>query len=386
MLRILLKNATAAGCFTATRELPWLLPQDALMVCNDTRVINARLSFVKETGSHIEVFLLEPYSPVDYVAMFQSEGSCVWKCMVGNLKRWKDHPLSMNVALPDGEEVVLRATRLGDCEGNARLVRFDWDAPGVNMASIISAAGMIPIPPYLNRDSEESDSRDYQTVYSRIMGSVAAPTAGLHFTDAVLEDFGRRNIDMRHVTLHVGAGTFQPVKSDSIGDHPMHSETFSVERSLVEELIEALKDRRPVLAVGTTSVRTLESLPLLGVALMHGDVSLRVSQWMAYDEDVRTVDTVDALNFLHDYMLSRNLETLTASTAVMIAPGFKWRIVTEMVTNFHQPQSTLLLLVSSFLDGCVKNKPQWKKVYGEAMADGYRFLSYGDACLFERKG
>lgn len=367
------------------RSLPELLPPGALMVCNDTRVINARLNFVKDTGSHIELFLLEPYQPADYVTMFQMHDSCVWKCMVGNLKRWKNHPLEMKVRVNNDKDVVLKATRPEDCDGNTRLVRFEWDDSTVNMASIIEAAGMIPIPPYLNRKSEESDKGDYQTVYSKIMGSVAAPTAGLHFTDEVLEDLKKHDIELQRVTLHVGAGTFQPVKSELIGDHPMHSETFTVDRPLVERLINALQNHRPVVAVGTTSVRTLESLPIIGAQLMKGNESLSVGQWEAYEAETVGVDSTEALEALLRYMKDKELNNLTADTAVMIAPGFKWRIVNMMVTNFHQPQSTLLLLVSSFLDDTVKPEPQWRYVYDEAMAGDYRFLSYGDACLFERK-
>lgn len=367
------------------RSLPELLPPGALIVYNDTRVINARLTFVKSTGSHIEVFLLEPYQPSDYVTMFQMHDSCVWKCMIGNLKRWKNHPLEMKVRVDNDKEVVLKATRMEPCDGNAHLVRFDWDDSSVNMASIIEAAGMIPIPPYLNRKSEDSDRGDYQTVYSRIMGSVAAPTAGLHFTDEVLKDLKMHEVELQRVTLHVGAGTFQPVKSELIGDHPMHSETFSVDRRLIESLINALKNHRPVVAVGTTSVRTLESLPLIGARLMKDNQSLSVGQWEAYEAGTLEVDTIEALDALLEYMKDSGLTTLTADTAVMIAPGFKWRIVNMMVTNFHQPQSTLLLLVSSFLDDTVKPEPQWRKVYEAAMAGDYRFLSYGDACLFERK-
>lgn len=367
-------------------ELPSLLPPSPLMVRNNTRVINARMAFSKESGARIEVFLLEPVAPEDYVLSFQARGCCVWKCMVGNLKKWKEGPLHMTLDIA-GRPVRLSATRLEPLDGRAHAVRLEWDDDSVTFASVVDAAGRIPIPPYLNRDSEDSDTDDYQTVYSLVKGSVAAPTAGLHFTDAVFDDLRAHNTEVQSLTLHVGAGTFQPVKSETIGAHPMHTETFTVSRRLVESLLAALGTGRSIVAVGTTSVRTLESLPLLGHALMSGDSSLRVGQWTAYGPEARAIDTVAALHALLERMDRDRADSLTASTAIMIAPGYRWRLVDVMVTNFHQPQSTLLLLVSAFMDrGCEGSGPQWRKVYGEALGEGYRFLSYGDACLlFPRK-
>lgn len=383
--KLLLSRPDGIIAHRSFSDLPGLLPFSSLMVCNDTKVINARMAFFKPTGSRIEVFLLEPLSPEDYVLMFQSRGRCVWRCMVGNLKKWKEGSLAMKVS-PEGvdHEVTLTVNRGKALAGNSHEIFFEWDDNDVTFASVVDAAGKIPIPPYLNRDTEDSDAEDYQTVYSSVKGSVAAPTAGLHFTDDVLEAVKAHDICVERLTLHVGAGTFQPVKSDTIGEHPMHTETFSVSRRLVASLIDAVGRGRKITAVGTTSVRTVESLPLLGDAIVRGDFSLHVGQWTAYDSGSCNFDTLGALCALLGYMDERSLSYLTASTAIMIAPGFRWRLVDAMVTNFHQPQSTLLLLVSSFLnrDGVSGGKLQWRKVYDEALASGYRFLSYGDACLF----
>ncbi len=364
-------------------ELPELLPEKTLMVCNDTRVINARIRFEKSTGSKIEVFLLEPIFPEDYVLMFQAVGSCRWGCLVGNLKRWKEGPLVKMLDI-DGRKVELRASRIQPLDGNGQEILFEWDDPEVTFASVVDAAGYIPIPPYLKRDSEESDSDDYQTVYARVKGSVAAPTAGLHFTPRLFERLRSAGVDIAPLTLHVGAGTFQPVKSETIGEHPMHTEVFSVDRDSLMQIVDAKRHGRKITAVGTTSVRTLESLPYIGAQLSAGDMSLHVGQWMPYTEDDREAprDVVEDLNHIIRYMDEKGVDTLTASTSIMIAPGFHWRIVDVMVTNFHQPQSTLLLLVSSFLDrNPEESRLQWRNIYEEALDHAYRFLSYGDACL-----
>ena len=368
-------------------DLPDLIPHDSILVCNDTRVINARVKFEKSTGSKIEVFLLEPLSPLDYNLMFQSRGSCSWNCLVGNLKRWKSNPLTKLLDI-DGRQVTLSAHRLNPTHGNAHEVMFSWDDDSLTFASIIDAAGYIPIPPYLKRESEQCDADDYQTIYARIKGSVAAPTAGLHFTPQLFDTLRADGVDICPVTLHVGAGTFQPVKSEEIGEHPMHTEVISVSRELVKGVRDALAAGRPVTAVGTTSVRTLESLPWLG---RHAD-TLEVGQWEAYeDESLRAMsdeellaDTLKSLDSLLGRMDREKSNSLTARTSIMIAPGFRWRIVSRMVTNFHQPQSTLLLLVSSFLGDDADGKPVWRRLYDEALANDYRFLSYGDACLFEK--
>lgn len=364
-------------------ELPELLPEKTLMVCNETRVINARIRFEKLTGSKIEVFLLEPIFPEDYVLMFQAVGSCRWGCLVGNLKRWKEGPLVKMLDI-DGRKVELRATRIRPLEGNGQEILFEWDDPEVTFASVVDAAGYIPIPPYLKRDSEACDSDDYQTVYARVKGSVAAPTAGLHFTPQLFERLRASGVGIAPLTLHVGAGTFQPVKSETIGEHPMHTEVFSVDRDSIDKLINAKREGGKITAVGTTSVRTLESLPYIGAQVRAGDFSLHVGQWSPYGDSVvqPSEDVVEELKHILEYMDEKGLETLTASTSIMIAPGFRWRMVDVMVTNFHQPQSTLLLLVSSFLDRDSERKMlQWRHIYNEALNEAYRFLSYGDACL-----
>lgn len=385
-----LLESGAAGEIThrVFRDLPGLLPDNSILFCNDTRVINARISFQKETGSKIEVFLLEPLVPEDYILMFQTKGKCRWSCMIGNLKRWKSGTLSKRLRIGDAD-VLLSATRLEPREGNCHVVEFEWNDDKVNFATIIDAAGYIPIPPYLKRMSEDSDSEDYQTVYARFKGSVAAPTAGLHFTPELMCRIRERGIKVVPVTLHVGAGTFQPVKSDTIGDHPMHTEVFSISKSAVSDIIEAKRKGMKITAVGTTTVRTLESLPYLGRKIKDGD--LNVTQWEAYENPV-VVDgdspeenvgrAIRCLEALCEYMEERKLESLTASTSIMIAPGFRWGIVDVMVTNFHQPQSTLLLLVSSFLEqNTTSGRQHWQYIYKEALANDYRFLSYGDACL-----
>ena len=382
---LLLRYAGGKVSHHVFSSLPSMIPHDTLLVMNNTRVINARMEFFRATGARIEIFLLEPLEPRDYALVFQTRGCCRWQCMVGNLKKWKDDRLEKRLNI-GGREVILSAIRHEALPGNSHSVEFCWSDPDVTFASVVEAAGYIPIPPYLKRDSEASDSTDYQTVYSRIQGSVAAPTAGLHFTPELLQHMRDSGTETREVTLHVGAGTFQPVKSDDIGSHPMHTEVFEVDRELVRSLREALEKGRRVMAVGTTTVRTLESLPILGIQLMKGDDRLKVGQWEAYSEDYLAVDTVEALKALEHLMDSEGIDRLTASTAIMIAPGFKWRMTDGMVTNFHQPQSTLLLLVSSLLDGDNLSDPAWRRIYGEALDHGYRFLSYGDACLFFRNG
>ncbi len=382
--RLLLSRPDGQIAHRRFSELPDLLPPGTMLVCNDTRVINARITFHKATGSRIEVFLLEPIDPADYVLTFQTRGRCVWSCLVGNLKRWKEGPLELKIR-PEGfaEEFTLTARRLQPSGGNAHAIEFTWDNPEATFATVVEAAGFIPIPPYLKRESEQSDLSDYQTVYADAKGSVAAPTAGLHFTPEVFASLAAHNIPVGKLTLHVGAGTFQPVKAETIGEHPMHTETFTITRALLSDLIRQKRGGRPLAAVGTTSVRTLESLPVLGALLMAGDTSMHVGQWDAYSEEMKAIGTLAALEALHSHMERENLQSLTASTAIMIAPGFEWRMVNIMVTNFHQPQSTLLLLVSSFLGGedYATPQPRWRVIYDEALASGYRFLSYGDACL-----
>ena len=360
-------------------EVPSLLPEHTTLIYNNTRVINARLRFRKETGSMIEIFCLEPVAPRDYEQIFQTTGHCVWQCLVGNSKRWKQGPLSQVVTI-DGHEVTVAATR-GEQRGNAWEIAFDWDSGDLRctFADVLDAIGEIPIPPYLNRGTEASDSTDYQTVYSHIDGSVAAPTAGLHFTDEVLAECDVRGISRREITLHVGAGTFQPVKSEHIGDHPMHYEFISVPRDVIKDIINA---PGPIIAVGTTSVRTLESLYYIGQILEENpdadEEELTVTQWMPYTTPCE-ITTVKALQNIVDYLDRHHADTYMGSTQLMIAPGFEYRIVDGMITNFHQPQSTLLLLVAAFV-----GQDKWRGMYDYAMDHGFRFLSYGDAQLLLR--
>ncbi len=358
-------------------EVPALLPPQSTLIYNNTRVINARLRFRKETGSTIEIFCLEPVAPRDYEQIFQTTGHCVWQCLVGNSKRWKQGSLTQMVTI-DGHEVTLAATR-GEQRGNAWEIAFDWDNKDCTFADVLDAIGEIPIPPYLNRGTEESDLTDYQTVYSHIDGSVAAPTAGLHFTDEVLAECDARGITRREITLHVGAGTFQPVKSEHIGDHPMHYEFISVPRGVIEDIINA---PGPVIAVGTTSVRTLESLYYIGQILEENpdadEEALTVTQWMPYTTPCQ-ISTKKALQNIADYLDRHHADTYMGSTQLMIAPGFEYRIVSGMITNFHQPQSTLLLLVAAFV-----GNDQWRSIYDYAMQHDFRFLSYGDAQLLLR--
>lgn len=364
---------TPDGSITDRRfdELPALLPSDSMLVYNNTRVINARLRFRKSQGALIEVFCLEPTEPRDYAVNFASTGPVTWQCFVGNSKRWKDGTkLSLKVNIK-GINVTLEADRTGRT-GNASIVRFSWDNREVTWSDIISCAGEIPIPPYLNRNTEQSDSDDYQTVYSDIDGSVAAPTAGLHFTDTLLDKISSLGIPRRQLTLHVGAGTFQPVKSESIGEHEMHSEFIAVERRLIDELS---KTEKRIIAVGTTSVRTLESLYHAGVMMLQGRWEGEVPQWAPYDNISDQPDTAEALKAIVDYLDANGMSTFVASTRIIIAPGYKFKVIKGMVTNFHQPQSTLLLLVSAFTAG------DWRPMYDHALEGNYRFLSYGDAML-----
>lgn len=356
-------------------SLPNYLPQGSLMVFNNTKVIQARLHFRKETGALIEVFCLEPIEPNDYALNFQQTGHAAWLCMIGNLKKWKEGILRREMTVK-GQPVVLTAER-GECRGTSHWVDFRWNNPAITFADILEFFGELPIPPYLNRETQESDKETYQTVYSKIKGSVAAPTAGLHFTPRVLDSLRQKGVDLAELTLHVGAGTFKPVKSEEIAGHEMHTEYISVSRSLLQQLIE---HGGQAIAVGTTSVRTLESLYHIGVSLLaHPDGSddaLHVSQWQPYESQPAVpVSSVDALQAVLDYLDRHGMEALHTSTQIIIAPGYDYHIVKAMVTNFHQPQSTLLLLVSAFVHG------DWRKIYDYALAHDFRFLSYGDSSL-----
>ncbi len=354
-------------------SLPDYLEPGEMMVFNNTKVIQARLHFRKETGALIEVFCLEPIAPNDYVLSFQQTKKCSWLCMVGNLKKWKEGTLKREVEVK-GKTITLSATR-GECRGTSHWIDFEWDDDSLTFADVLEAVGELPIPPYLNRETQESDKQTYQTVYSKIKGSVAAPTAGLHFTERVLKALDEKGIDREELTLHVGAGTFKPVKSEEIEGHEMHTEYISVNKGTIEKLI--AHDGKTI-AVGTTSVRTLESLYYIGI-LIHlnpeaNQEELHVKQWMPY-EPHPVLTPVESLQNILDYLNRNNMEALHTSTQIIIAPGYEYKIVKKIVTNFHQPQSTLLLLVSAFVKG------DWKKIYDYALSHDFRFLSYGDSSL-----
>ncbi len=355
------------------KQLSDYLPQGSMLVYNNTRVIQARMLFQKETGAQIEVFCLEPVIPHDYALVFQQTESCSWLCLVGNLKKWKEGALHKTIRMGD-KEVVLSAERI-KTTGDSHLVRFSWNNPQVTFAELLDAAGILPIPPYLHRETRESDLQTYQTVYSKIKGSVAAPTAGLHFTPEVLAGLDAKGFTREEVTLHVGAGTFKPVKSEVIGDHEMHTEFISVRRSAIENIRTNLGR---IIAVGTTSVRTLESLYYMGRTLVNNpdatSEELVVTQWTPYHE-TEEVTAHEALTALLDYLDRNQTDTLLSATQIMIAPGYEFKIVKGIITNFHQPKSTLLLLISAFVNG------NWKSIYNYALDNDFRFLSYGDSSL-----
>ncbi len=355
------------------------LPEQALMVFNNTKVIQARLHFRKETGALIEVFLLEPAEPADYEQMFQTTTRCSWLCLVGNLKKWREGALSRTFTVK-GQTLTLTATQRGE-HGTSHWVDLEWDNSAVNFADILDAVGELPIPPYLNRETQESDKTTYQTVYSKIKGSVAAPTAGLHFTPEVLADIDAHGVEREELTLHVGAGTFRPVKSQQLGDHDMHTEYIAVRRHTIERLV---AHSAHAIAVGTTSVRTLESLYYMGLKLERTpeltEEQLHVSQWEPYAiENGAGTDSMlpaqKALENLIAWMDRHQLTTLHSSTQIIIVPGYDYKIVKMLITNFHQPQSTLLLLVSAFVKG------DWRRIYDYALGHDFRFLSYGDSSL-----
>lgn len=357
------------------RNLHQHLPANSLLIFNNTKVIRARLHFQKETGAKIEIFCLDPHDPSDYQIAFQTTESCIWKCMIGNQKKWKGELLKKVIRI-DGVEILLCAEQV-EPEKDKSLIRFSWDNPDFEFSRIIEQAGSLPIPPYLNRETEQSDLERYQTVYSKIKGSVAAPTAGLHFTEKVFQNLKNDGYELAELTLHVGAGTFQPVKSETISGHDMHSEHFYLNRQFLNKLI-LTKGKK--IAVGTTSVRTLESLYWLGVQVHRNPQikveDLLVTQWEAYQENENPLTADEALRSLLNLLDRLQTDYLSASTQIIIAPGYQFRIVDGLITNFHQPQSTLLLLISAYLGD------EWRRIYDHALANDYRFLSYGDSNLY----
>ncbi len=350
------------------------LPKKAHLVFNNTRVIHARLFFRKETGSKIEIFCLEPVEPHDYQIAFQQKELVVWKCMVGNSKKWKSGILSLEIEI-EREKIKLRAEKTAQFE-NTFHIKFSWDKP-FTFAEIIEHTGILPIPPYLNRETEEIDEETYQTVYAKIDGSVAAPTAGLHFTDSVLNDLNQKNISVKEITLHVGAGTFQPVKAETIDGHTMHREVVIIPKSVIEDFI---VHSGKVIAVGTTSVRSLESLYWLGLQIENNSFNPNnpeVFQWEPYEKEAK-ISIIKAFQNIVDFLNKTGQEKIQFSTQIIIVPGYHFKVISGMFTNFHQPQSTLLLLIAAFLGN------DWKKVYDYALENNFRFLSYGDSNLYLR--
>lgn len=357
------------------KDIAQFLPEDSLLIYNNTKVIQARLHFRKATGARIEVFCLEPHCPADYQQNFDQRNECEWQCLIGNSKKWKEGALRLELDI-NGTAVTLQATKHGETETSV-IIRFSWNG-GFSFAEILEAAGELPIPPYLNRDTEESDKETYQTVYSKIDGSVAAPTAGLHFTDDMFKTIDARHIERDEVTLHVGAGTFRPVKSTEIQGHEMHSEYICVTRHNIERL---LAHQGHCTAVGTTSVRTLESLFYIGLKILQNpdikEKDLHINQWLPYDtaDQCTDINSTDALQAILRWMDTNRCNALHTTTQIIIAPGYKYHIVERIITNFHMPQSTLLLLVSAFVGD------DWKRIYSYALDNDFRFLSYGDSSI-----
>lgn len=353
-------------------KIDQFLPSNSLLVSNNTKVIQARLNFFKSTGAHIEVFCLEPYSPTDYQQIFTQTKSCQWQCIVGNQKKWKQGKLTHNIETQNGL-ITLSATRIGETN-TAHIIEFEWDNANICFGQILDLMGKIPIPPYLNRQTEPDDTQNYQTVYSKIKGSVAAPTAGLHFTPSVIGNLKLQGINMHEITLHVGAGTFKPVQSVNVSQHQMHHEQIILTKNSIPELIKNIGN---ITAVGTTTVRTLESIYWLGVKILSGynnNNELILEQWESYSLK-QNINVADALNALQNYIVNNSANYIKASTGIMIVPGYKFKTISRLITNFHQPKSTLLLLIGAFIGN------DWQKMYNYALNNQFRFLSYGDSCL-----
>ncbi len=346
------------------------LPDNSLLIYNNTKVIQARMHFKKETGANIEIFCLEPHNPTDYNLIFQETKNCQWKCIVGNLKKWKQGELINKIKI-NNKEIELIANKISQIDKEI-IIEFSWNN-NVDFASILEAIGEIPIPPYLNRKSEETDKTTYQTIYSEHKGSVAAPTAGLHFTNNVFDSLKQKNISLSNVTLHVGAGTFKPVQSETIGEHTMHFEHFTVNRSLIENIKQNFGN---IFAVGTTSVRTIESIYYIGLQILEGinTNNFIIKQWDAY-ENSTNLSPISVLNAIIDFMNTNNLSQINAKTQIMIVPGYKFKFINGLITNFHQPKSTLLLLISAITGD------NWEKIYNYSLNNEFRFLSYGDSSL-----
>jgi len=355
------------------KDIPKLLPSNSLLVFNETKVIQARLLFQKTTGATIEMFCLEPVAPTnDFQLAFQQASPVEWKCLVGNAKRWKNEILELKIG-NDENEIILRAEKKEKI-GETTTISFSWDPHDLIFSKIIELSGLVPIPPYLNRKAEESDKERYQTIYAKNDGSVAAPTAGLHFTDQVLSDLHGKDIETGKVTLHVGAGTFKPVSSETISDHEMHTEQLVVSVDTLKHLYRKMDDK--VIAVGTTSLRTLESLYWMAVKLEKRNDGFFVKQWDPYQIAENELRGKEAIGILINYLERNQLKYLKGQTQLIIAPGYQFKVISGLITNFHQPKSTLLLLVAAIIGD------NWKTVYDFALQNNFRFLSYGDSCLF----
>lgn len=359
------------------KQLPKELPENAIVVFNNTRVIHARLLFKRETGAQIEIFCIEPAHGTDHQMVFSERDSCVWKCMIGNAKRWKEDVLVKDVETVSGT-VKLRAEKQGK-SGDLFEVKFSWEGR-LSFAEVLHAAGVLPLPPYLNRESEADDEERYQTIYARQQGSVAAPTAGLHFTPEVMDQLAEKNISRTEVTLHVGAGTFKPVKADSLEEHEMHEETVFVPLNVLKEIALNLRKENKLVAVGTTSTRTLESLYWHGVKLLKnmGTETISIKQWDAYELDASGVSAPEALQAIIGNLEQHKMDVLQGSTQILIAPGYDFKMVDILITNFHQPENTLILLIAAFIG------EDWRKVYEYALTHDFRFLSYGDSSVLFR--
>lgn len=354
------------------KDISSFLPQNSLLVMNNTKVIYARLIFKKQTGARIEIFCLNPYYPAEYSKAFEAKNSCQWECIIGNAKKWKDNELTLVLNL-NNKEFRLNARKIEKKEQNS-IIEFSWNDE-YTFSEVLELIGEIPIPPYLNRKSEQEDKKTYQTIYSKLEGSVAAPTAGLHFTNEVFEQIKKNKILINEITLHVGAGTFKPVKTQNVSEHEMHNERIIINKQTIENLI---KYKGNIISVGTTTLRTLESIFWMGAKLFLNKENFnKIEQWEIYDLPEITVE--NALKSLLEYMQKNNTDFITGDTQIIIVPGYKFRIVNQLITNFHQPKSTLLLLVSAFIGD------DWQKVYDYALSNKFRFLSYGDSSLLFRK-
>ncbi len=377
---LVLKNGEISS--SHFKNISEFLPKDSLLIFNETKVVRARLQFTKESGAAIEIFCLEPITGNgDYQLAFSSSSPSEWRCLVGNSRRWKNDKLSLDVIVngqqtTDNRQARLYAERL-EKNDNYSVVRFSWEPAELSFAEILEAAGEIPLPPYLHREAEASDRERYQTVFAKHEGSVAAPTAGLHFTNELIDRLKNEGVTFEEVTLHVGAGTFRPVSSEKIGEHEMHSETIAVRKSCIENLIKNIN--KTIIPVGTTSMRTIESLYWMGVMLIEEGLderNIHLNQWFPYKERETLPSAEESLSAILKYMEQYQMEVFHASTALMIAPSCKINIAKALITNFHQPKSTLLLLVSALIG------EKWKNVYQYALDNDFRFLSYGDSCLF----